>query len=152
MNFFFSSCVALDSIIHRNKKSRISSEIRRNTYPCNTAAVKSGVCGLKRRIGFVSFARPIKSVLFETNTGTGTKIHAYKLFLYWLPQSRIASRTGFKVKPSSESEYSTRGGTSAKTSRSIRPSSSKARRLSVNTFLLMDGIVFKKSVKRCLSL
>lgn len=70
--------------------------------------------------------------------------------MYSVPHSVIASSMGFKDFPSGVREYSTRGGTSAKTSRSISPSSSSARRLSVSTFLLMDGIVFMKSVNRCL--
>lgn len=47
---------------------------------------------------------------------------------------------GFNDLPISESEYTTRGGTSAKISRSISPSSSNALKLSVNTFLLIAGM------------
>ena len=56
-----------------------------------------------------------------------------KRFLYAMPQSCIAKSTGCKLVPSSVSEYSTRGGTSAYTRRVIRALASICRSCEVST-------------------
>lgn len=72
----------------------------------------------------------------------------YARDLYVSPQSAIASITGRSERPTSVSEYSTRGGTSANTSREIMPSLSKARRFSDSTFCDMPDTLFLSSPNR----
>lgn len=68
--------------------------------------------------------------------------------LYSAPQLSMESRIGFKLWPSSVSEYSTLGGTSAYTLRSISPLSSISRSCAVSTFCDTLPMDFFSSPKR----
>lgn len=69
-------------------------------------------------------------------------------FLYSVPHASIASRMGLIDCPSSEREYSTRGGTSGYAVRTISPSSSIERRLSESTLWLIPSRSFLSSLNR----
>ena len=68
--------------------------------------------------------------------------------LYSSPQFHIASKTGFKLWPSSVKVYSTRGGTSGKTVLISRPLSSICRSWEVSTFWLTLPMDFFNSPNR----